>query len=218
MLSSWWDLAEWSFIHGNGPNKDLICSFCEHIGNYKVDYEYIKHKPNSKKELIYQVLMCNNCANVTMVLWSKPLHGHYPDAYDYRRVPWPINKFTPPEHWPDKIKSYWKQTHECLKNEHFDACIVMARSALQMAIRYAGCKGSNLWQEIELLGKSGKIPPLMIEWSHELRKSGNHSAHPSDDTVMANKKDANDIVYFLDFLLEYLFDLPKRIADFRNRI
>ena len=37
------------------------------------------------------------------------------------------------------------------------------------------------------------------------------------DKSAATPQDARDIVNFLDLLLLYLYDLPKQIADFRQR-
>jgi hypothetical protein len=35
--------------------------------------------------------------------------------------------------------------------------------------------------------------------------------------ILTSPQDAHDIVAFLDFLLEYLYDLPNRIAKYRAR-
>jgi hypothetical protein len=58
----------------------------------------------------------------------------------------------------------------------------------------------------------------MAEWSHEVRLLANESAHP--DALApppVTPQDAKDIVNFLDFLLFYLYDLPKQISDYRKR-
>lgn len=93
----------------------------------------------------------------------------------------------------------------------------MARSALQLALRASEAKGANLKQEIEDLASRGLLPPLMKEWSHLVRELGNDSAHPAIGSSPTTSKDATDIVGFLDFLLEYLYTLPKRINEYRGR-
>ena len=57
----------------------------------------------------------------------------------------------------------------------------------------------------------------MAEWSHEVRELANESAHPKPGQQPTDHKDARDVVYFLDYLLEYLYDLPHRIEQYRNR-
>jgi hypothetical protein len=93
----------------------------------------------------------------------------------------------------------------------------MARSALQAALRDQGAKGKNLATEITDLATRGILPPLMEEWSHELRALGNDAAHPDAQSTGATAADARDLVEFLDYLLEYLYNLPKAIADYRAR-
>ena len=57
----------------------------------------------------------------------------------------------------------------------------------------------------------------MKEWANELRELGNESAHPQPDQTATDRNDARDVVNFLNFLLEYLYTLPKQIRDYRDR-
>jgi hypothetical protein len=101
--------------------------------------------------------------------------------------------------------------------ENWDATAVMARSALQAALRDYKAKGKNLKQEIDDLANKGILPPIMKEWSDQIRELGNVSAHPNSSQDPTNPQDARDIVNFLDFLLEYLYDLPHRIKEYKER-
>ena len=92
-----------------------------------------------------------------------------------------------------------------------------ARSALQLALRQQGAKGKTLKQEIEDLASQGKLPPVMKEWSDELRELGNDSAHPRPGQAATSNEDASGVVHFLDFLLRYLYSLPYEIAQHRQR-
>jgi len=101
----------------------------------------------------------------------------------------------------------------------------MARSALQFFVRQQKAKKGNRKSEINDLVSKGVLQPLIGEWSHEVRKLANDSAHPEvpdsdqDRTQPAkdptppppDPQDARDIVKFLDFLLFYLYDLPAQI-------
>jgi hypothetical protein len=138
--------------------------------------------------------------------------------HDRKVVPWPIGgPSSHPKHWPDEVGRFWLQAHRNLRDSNFDAACVMARSALQVALRHHEAKGSNLKQEIADLGAKGLLPPIIREWADNVRELGNDSAHPKPGQAAANRSDANDIVNFLDFLLEYLFDLPQRIKAYRER-
>lgn len=80
-----------------------------------------------------------------------------------------------------------------------------------------GATGANLKQEIDDLADRGILPPIMKEWAHELRELANDSAHPKPGQPATDPKDARDIVNFLDFLLDVVYNLPHRIEQFRNR-
>jgi len=93
----------------------------------------------------------------------------------------------------------------------------MARSALQAALRDHGAKGRNLKEEIKNLAAQGVLPPLIREWSEAVRLLGADAAHPDADDRGADEADTRDVVAFLDYLLQYLYELPKAIADYRKR-
>ena len=57
----------------------------------------------------------------------------------------------------------------------------------------------------------------MKEWSHEVRELANDAAHPTPGAEGTTEKDANDVVNFLDYLLQFLYDLPHEIEQYRSR-
>lgn len=93
----------------------------------------------------------------------------------------------------------------------------MARSALQITLREHDAQGRNLKQEIDDLANKGILPPIIKEWSNNIRELGNDSAHPQSDQGTTNPRDARDVSQFLDFLLEYLYNLPHKMRKYRER-
>ena len=122
-----------------------------------------------------------------------------------------------PEHWPAAIGRYWLQAKRNLRDGNWDAAALMARSALQLALRDNKAEGKNLKQEIEHLAGQGVLPPLMKDWSDNVRELGNDLAHPKPEQDATDSQDAKDVVRFLDFLLAYLYDLPHQIKQYRER-
>lgn len=137
--------------------------------------------------------------------------------HNYQQLPWPIRIDQAPDHWPEAVGRYWVQAHRSLTQENWDAAALMARNALQVALREHGAKKGSLKSEIDDLAGTGVLPPLMKEWAHELRELGNDSAHPEPGQPPTAPEDAKDIVQFLDFLLKYLYTLPHQIAQYRAR-
>lgn len=216
MATSWWDLGEWSGQSGSElALYQITCPFCTERGNFAVEHHAEKKKPNGRKVLNFDTLKCGNCASYVMVLWSAS--SDHSGHHDYRVLPWPRKVESFPKHWPDQVGRFWLQAHRNLTDQNWDATVVMARSALQVALRDHNAEGANLKQEIDGLTSRGVLPPLMKDWAHNLRELGNESAHPQPGQAPATPQDARDIVHFLDFLLEYLYDLPHRIKSYRDR-
>lgn len=212
-MSGWWDLGEWSGFDGNELAVwRLVCPFCEEKGNFALAHRAAKKKPNESKVLNFDTYECGSCRGYVMVLWSGGDRLH-----DFKVLPWPLKHTKYPEHWPEAVGRLWLQAKRSVTLENWDAATLMARSAMQSAMRGKGATGPNLKQEIASLAALGVLPPLMREWADELRELGNDSAHPTPEQAGTNPRDAKDVIRYLDFLLEYLYDLPKQIEDYRSR-
>lgn len=212
-MDSWWSLGEWSGYDGTKlALYRITCPFCMEAGNFSTEFHATKKQSNGGKLLNFDTLKCGNCSSFVQVFWSAGDRVH-----DYRVQPWPLKIERAPEHYPEAIGRFWLQAKRNLRDRNWDAAAVMARSALQLAVRSNGAKGANLKQEIDNLASKGILPPLMQEWSHNVRELGNDSAHPNPEQEPTSPRDASDIVGFLDFLLQYLYTLPKKIDEYRSR-
>lgn len=218
-MKSWWSLGE-----GIGhPGVDLAiheitCPFCLESGNFKIVFHAEKKKPNSDKKLNFDTLECGSCKGYVMVLWSASEYSFGGRGiHDYQVIPWPIRFEKYPKHWPEEVGRYWLQAKRNLKDENWDAAALMARSALQIVLRDKNAEGDSLKKEVEDLSSKGILPPIMKEWSDNVRELGNVSAHPTPGQPPTDPQDAGDVVQFLDFLIEYLYSLPHRIERYQNR-
>ena len=137
--------------------------------------------------------------------------------HDYKVLPWPLEIRSYPEHWPDGIGRFWLQAQKNILDENWDAAVVMARSALQIALRDNNASGNSLKQEIDDLAANGILAPIMKEWADQIRLLGNEAAHPDPEEDSIDPQDAHDIVEFLNFLLEYLYTFPHKIQQYQER-
>jgi hypothetical protein len=211
---NWWDFGEHTGYSGNKLSTHrIVCGFCRESGNFKTTHHVEKKDGSNYKVLNYEIFQCVNCGNYTMVFWSGSSQLH-----DYKTLPWPTETTNFPEHWPKDIGQYWMEAQRSLEGKNWNAAAVMARSAVQLALRYRNAVGNNLKQEIDDLAAKGLLPPVMKEWSHEVRELGNDSAHPTPaSSAGTESKDANDVVQFLSTLLQMLYDLPHKIEQYRAR-
>jgi Domain of unknown function (DUF4145) len=220
-FTSWWELGEGAGYSGNKMEVSrLECAFCGERGNFERVYHGEKKKPNAPKKLNFDVYVCGNCTGLVHVMWSTGESAFERGGlYDYKVLPWPLlGKLKPSDNWPEGVKRFWVQSHDSLKNENWDAANVMARSALQFVVREKGAKKGTLRDQIDDLVSKGVLQPVMQEWAHEVRELANESAHPhAPIPAEVTARDARDIVNFTDFLLYYLYDLPKTIEQYRSR-
>ena len=215
-MESWWELGEWRGKSGRElAIYQIACAFCFEKGNFSVAFNARKKKANDEKVLNFTTLKCENCAGYVMVLWSPT--SSFLELHDYIVLPYVLKAGNVPQEWPEEVSRYWLQAHKTLIDENWDAAAVMSRSALQVAFREKGAVGKNLKQEIDDLGSKGLIPPVIIEWSHEVRELGNDSAHPKPGQPPTSGRDAGDIVRFMDYLFRYLYTIPHEIEQYRNR-
>ena len=212
-MDNWWSLGEGMGYRGEQLEvRRITCPFCLESGNFSRAFHAQKRNPSSRKALNFETLECANCKGYVMVLWAAGM-----GLYDFRVLPWPMKLDRFPEHWPAQVGRFWLQAKRNLSDENWDAASVMARSALQITLRNHGAQGKTLKQEIESLAQKAVLPPIMKEWSDQIRELGNDSAHPQPGQPATESKDAQDIVSFLDFLLEYLYTLPHQISEYRKR-
>lgn len=212
-MDSWWSLGEWSgFATGKLALYKITCPFCMETGNFSTEFHAEKKQPNGSKVLNFDTLKCGSCASFVQVTWAGG-----GDIHDFRVQPWPLKYEKAPEHYPEDVGRYWLQAKKSLVDKNYDAAAVMTRSAIQLALRAHNAKGANLKQEIDDLAEKRLLPPLMQDWAHSLRDLANDSAHPAPNQVPTSARDASDLVKFMDFLFEYLYALPKRIREFRER-
>lgn len=218
-MESWWQLGEGSGFGGDDLEVwRITCAFCLEKGQFARVFHVEKRKPNSRKKLNFDTYQCQNCMSYVQVMWSaQEFPSGMRGLYSYYVLPAPIGKAEPSENWPDAVQRFWTQAHESLKIENWDAAALMARSAVQFALREKGAVKGNLKSEIEDLASESILQPIMKDWSHEVRELGNDSAHPDLQAPPTDPQDARDVVQFLDFLLNYLYDLPKHIEDYRQR-
>jgi hypothetical protein len=214
---NWWEFGEHRGYQGDKlATYQISCPFCPDKGNFKVEHHFEK-KNAAGKQLNYDILQCESCGNLTMAFWSSARHGGRGGIHDYHTVPWARSTNTYPEHWPEDVGRNWLQARRSLEGQNWDAAALMARSAIQLIMRYQKATGSSLKAQIDDLASNGILPPIMKDWAHEVRELGNENAHPIPGSKGTSPNDARDVVEFLSFLLRLTYNLPYDIAQFRKR-
>jgi hypothetical protein len=117
-----------------------------------------------------------------------------------------------PEGCPDEVRDYFEEALSCRNTGNFRAAVLVARSALQACMRDQGAKVGSLQAEIDDLAARHIIPESLKAWAHEVRAGGNLAAHPKPGSEI-QREDAEELIGLAASLFEYLYAIPKRIAD-----
>jgi len=97
-----------------------------------------------------------------------------------------------------------------------NAFAVQIRRALEALALDKGIKKGTLQVQLNELAKNGDIPPNLARASDLLRTLGNVGAHASSQSV--HPLLAHAIDEFFRAVIEYVYEAPKRLADFEGQM
>ena len=111
----------------------------------------------------------------------------------------------------DEVAADRREAWSCYFGGDLRASVIMARAAVQRAVRKLNATGSDLKAEIDSLRSSGVITEELKEWAHEVRLAGNDAAHP--DTMGEITADhATESLDFMEEFLRHTIAMPARRA------
>ena len=193
----------------------LECPYCD----TKCQFVQIdpSHRYCVSDELHHIAFICTNCLGVIITKWNantdnvsnfqsnptsygQQLNIYYPLVGDWKpRVN--LSLIT-----NNKVKDDFKEAMDCYNNGFYNACMMMARRAIQQEMITNEAEGNNLYQQIESTGISSKLKALL----HKIKNFGNNGAHPDfclfdeDGNQIEDKKEFAKLS--LEFLDRYFAD------------
>jgi len=78
-----------------------------------------------------------------------------------------------------------------------------------------GGQGYRASERPKQLHETGIIDARLLDWSQQLRVFRNIGAHASDQSIL--REDAEDLRVFVYAIIEYIYDLAERYAEFQDR-
>lgn len=114
-----------------------------------------------------------------------------------------------PQHLPPNIESFFLQACRSLEGKAYDASGMMARKALEAAVKKIKPDGKgNLYSRIEVLETEHLITPDLKDWAHIIRDDGNVAAHEEEPMSLESAKELLD---FTELFLMYTFTMPGMV-------
>jgi hypothetical protein len=214
----WWSLGEGSGHFGEkfSPHR-IECPFCgADGGHYTPVFHQERRSSTWHKGLNFDVWQCSECSNYIFVIWSASSSGR---VHDFVGYPGPRPKAVAHPSWPEPVGRAYVEAERALGTQSWNAAATMARRALQATTRSLGAKKGWLVNEIKELGPEGKgiLPKALVDWATAVRELGAVGAHPDEDDHPVAKEDAEDVVRFTGYFLDFVYTIPHEIAEFQAR-
>ena len=146
---------------------------------------------------------------------NRTVLAEFEDGEMVRIIPSPPE---PPMYLPDNVENYFRQGVNNLSG-NYDAAGSMFRKALETGLKQKFPDDKNrtfkpLKKRIEEAAKQGNLAPDLAEWADKIRDGGNDAVHEEEPFL---EEEAQDLRYFTELVLLYLFTLPEKLELARGQ-
>ena len=142
---------------------NLDCPYC----NSKTQFGVLKRQNCSVDGLRHEACYCTECQGIIVGMRGNGMFKCHPPVGDWKpRVDLSLIV-------NDAVKKDFKEAIDCYNGGFYNACMIMARRAIQQEMQIKKSEGDNLYKQIESLGISKNLKTLL----HKVKNFGNYGAH-----------------------------------------
>lgn len=171
------------------------------------DGELVQYRPADTYYVKYHIAYrCSNCKGIIATIWG---------GFDKNNLKM-MTMFPMVGSWQPRInlssidnkgvREDFKEAIACYGKGFYNACMIMARRAIQQEMHYKKAKGDNLYKQINSKGISENLKALL----QKIKTFGNYGAHPDFLLFQKDGEQINDkeevAKLSLEFLDRYLAD------------
>ena len=160
-----------------------------------------------ERPLISGLYQCAGCQRASLFVFQT--FGGYGGPHVSMLDAFPTARGHPKDLLPEDIQQDWLEAVTCVLDGQFRASVLMARSALQRAVRSLHAFRGSLNSELDNLVTAGLITTQLRANADELRITGNDVAHP-EEMGSITEADAQDSIVFLSDFLDATIIVPER--------
>src|SRR5215218_3602924 len=202
----------------SAETRAFICPHCErpaaaHIRGTAVWHGYSANGEPVNPPVEYALLQCQRCGDASVQAREQYLGMTFEDDEPVLVYPAPRRLS---DIIPDPLRREWEEARRCFDAKAFTACVVMVRRTLEGTCQDPGVQRRTLAQGLRELRDQGLIDDTLAEWANTMRVVGNEGAHYTGRAVA--REDAEDALSFAEALLDHLYVLRKRFAEFQARL
>lgn len=160
------------------------------------------------------LLQCRGCYSAALIQQEYPSRKNDLGLSEPVRL-WPEARAPLSEAVPQGIRLDYQEAVRCIDNRAFKAAAVMVGRTLESVCADHEKLKSNLMSSLEAMRSANVIDDRLYQWADELRLLRNLGAHHS--AVAITRQDAYDALALCEALLDYVYVLGARFAEFQNR-
>ena len=103
----------------------------------------------------------------------------------------------------------YKEARECVSVAAYTSSVLASRKLLMhIAVEQGAKEGESFVAYVDYLATKGYVPPNGKGWVDHIRRKGNEANH---EIVLMTKKDAEELISFLEMLLKFIYEFPSRV-------
>ncbi len=195
----------------------MVCGHCGNKENCQVRRKYTKHIETEYGDhyvTAWRILECPSCNG--LILQQSYKDSEMPVDEEEITILYPVPKTRKHlTNLPKVIKKEYEETLK-VKDSSIVAAAVLARRTLEAIFTQENAAGRTLEDKVNNLIHTDRIPPLVADLAHLGRKIGNLGAHFNKEEV--TEEDISVMLDFLETILEYLYVLPAKVAEVKERL
>lgn len=205
MMSSDEALKTWPFV----------CPHCEQASNAVVRGKAYWHGSDDSEgpPAEWTLVQCDRCSQPTLQV-REDFGGGFSEDHN------PATVYPVPQRLsrsvPSGLRREWDEAQTCFRAKAYAACVVMVRRTLEGTCADQGIKEKSLALSLKKLAADGHMDDTLAQWADALRIIGNKGAHYTGKPVV--REDAEDTLAFAEALLDHIYVLRHRFAEFLARI
>ncbi|MHA7108304.1 hypothetical protein COC47_28095 [Bacillus cereus] len=207
---------------------------CHHCGNKTSMKEVAKYQHNEDEDIWdydinpytpvhavtytneWRLFLCPVCTNVTLEYSSYNSLEFNPQGNHIvsKKLLYPVTTIEI-NYIPKHVA---KAFEAAIKVRQIDGaiCAIAIRRTLEMMCKDKGEEGRNLYSMLKSLSDKGILPPILNDMASVLREIGNAAAHA--DEAKFHHDLVPSMIEFTNIILDYVYNLPKRIEQIQDRI
>ena len=206
-------------------NIDAVLPECPHCHMFDRTFYFVKQMNSPHKNNFVSFWVCGHCNGGVVCETEMRIDEHIPRTYDvndFIKIFPDSESYRAPKYTPLDIASDFEEAKKSLIIGNLKAACIMAGNTLETVCISYGAVENGLGGKIKKLRNQGLITESLADWAGEIKSFRDTAAHHAEREARGlfseiDKKDAEQIIYFTEMLLTYLYTLPGMIAEHRSR-